>query len=94
MANPLLSPLGSLFISRPFEGGLIQTGGGAYLRGGLFNLEKTTVSVLHKKLGYKVAKFKYKKVGGHAAEVRIKSELPIQLVNKLSRMSTHKGLQS
>ena len=94
MANPLLSPLGSLFISRPFEGGLNTDGGGAYLRGGLFNLEKTTVSVLHKKLGYKVAKFKYKKVGGHAAEVRIKSELPIQLVNKLSRMSTHKGLQS
>ena len=76
------------------RGGLIQTGGGGLFERGLFNLEKTTVSVLHKKLGYKVAKFKYKKVGGHAAEVRIKSELPIQLVNKLSRMSTHKGLQS
>ena len=26
------------------------------------------VSVLHKELGYKVAKFKYKKVGSHGAE--------------------------
>ena len=37
-ANPLLSPLRGLFILGPFEGG------------GLFNLEKTMVSVLHKKL--------------------------------------------
>ena len=36
--------------------------------GGLFNLEKTMVSVLHKDLEYKVDKLKYKKVGGHAAE--------------------------
>ena len=35
--------------------------------GGLFNLEKTMVSVLHKELGYKVEKLKYRKVGGHAA---------------------------
>ena len=56
---------GSILISSPFEGG---GGGGAYLRGGLFNLEKTMVSVLHKELGYKVAKFKYKKVGSHGAE--------------------------
>ena len=36
--------------------------------GGVFNLEETMVSVLHKELEYKVKKLKYKKVGGHAAE--------------------------
>ena len=36
--------------------------------GGLFNLDTTMVSVLHKELEYKVEKLKYKKVGGHAAE--------------------------
>ena len=36
--------------------------------GGLFNLEKTTVLVLHKELEYKVEKLKYEKVGGSAAE--------------------------
>ena len=35
---------------------------------GLFNLEKTMVSVLHKELVYKMEKLKYKKVVGHAAE--------------------------
>ena len=35
--------------------------------GGLFNLEMTMVSVLHRELGYKVEKLKYRKVGGHAA---------------------------
>ena len=43
--------------------------------GGLFNLEKMMVSVLHKELEYKVENLKYKKVGGHA-RIRIKSELP------------------
>ena len=42
-------------------------GGGIFKRQDLFNLEKTTVSVLHKELEYKVEKLKYKKVG-HAAE--------------------------
>ena len=37
--------------------------------GGIFELEKTIVSILHKELEYKVEKLKYKKVGGHAAEV-------------------------
>ena len=59
--NPLLSPRG-LFISSPFEGGggLIETGG-FFERGGLFNVETTMVSVLHKELEYKVEKVKYKK---------------------------------
>ena len=52
---------GGLFISSPFEGELNRDGG-------LFNLETTMVSVLHKELEYKVEKLKYKKVGGHAAE--------------------------
>ena len=39
--------------------------------GVLFNSEKTTVSVLHKELEYKVEKLKYKKVGGHATEDQI-----------------------
>ena len=43
-------------------------GGGLYLDGGLFDLEKTMVSVLHKELEYKVIKLRYKKLGGHAAE--------------------------
>ena len=43
------------------RGGLIETGG-------LFNLEKTMVSVLHKELEYEVEKLKYKKIEGHAAE--------------------------
>ena len=59
--NPVLSPPEGLFISSPFERGLQRDGG-------LFNLEKTMVSVLHKELEYKVEKLKYKKVGGHAAE--------------------------
>ena len=52
--NPLLSPLGGLFISSPFEGG------GLNRDGGLFNLGKTMVSVLHKELEYEVKKLKYK----------------------------------
>ena len=39
-----------------------------YLRGGLFNLQKKMVSVLHKELEYKVEKLKNRKVGGHAAK--------------------------
>ena len=57
--NSLLSPLRELIYFKPISGG--GDGGG----GGLFNL---VVSVLHKELEFKVEKFKYKKVGGHAAE--------------------------
>ena len=45
--NPLLSILGGLFISSPFEVG-----------GALFDLEMTMVSVLHNELEYKVFKYK------------------------------------
>ena len=53
--NPLLSPPKGLVYFKPiWEGG----GGGGE---GLFNLEMTMVSVLHKELEYKVEKLKYKK---------------------------------
>ena len=51
--NHLLSPPGG-FISSPFEGGFIATGG-------LLNLEMTMVSVLLKELEYKVENLKYEK---------------------------------
>ena len=67
--NPLLIPLGGLFISNLFEGGLIETGGLFWRRGGgLFTLEKTMVSVVHKELEHKAEKLKNKMVGVHAAE--------------------------
>ena len=46
--------------------GIAQWGGrGLFERGDLSNLEKTMVSVLHKKLEYKVEQLKNKKAGGH-----------------------------
>ena len=45
-----------------FEGVSIEAGGGLFKRGSLFHLAKTTVSVLHKELEYKVEKLKYKKL--------------------------------
>ena len=36
-------------------------GGGLFERGGLFTLERTMVSVLHKEVEYEVEKLKYKK---------------------------------
>ena len=67
-----IKPLGGggLFISSPFVGGgggLIEAGDLLEM-GGLFNLEKTMVSVLHKELEQKVEKLKNKRDGGHAAE--------------------------
>lgn len=62
-------PGGGLFISNLFEGGLIETGGLFGRRGvGLFTLEKTMVSVVHKELEHKAEKLKNKMVGVHAAE--------------------------
>ena len=59
--------------------------GGLFKGGGLFNLEKAMVLVLHVELEYKVDKLKRKMVGGHAA----KTNPNCQLVNKLSRTSLH-----
>ena len=67
--NPLLSPPspGAYLFQAHLRGSLIETGG-IFKREGLFNLEKTTVSVLHKELEYKVEKLKYKKVGDAAED--------------------------
>ena len=62
-------------------------------RGGLFDVEKTMVSVLHKKkLGYNVERLKYKKL--EVMQLRIKTNPNFQLVNKPSRISPHKVSQS
>ena len=36
--------------------------------GGLFNLEKTIISALHKELEYEVEKLSTKNIGGHTAK--------------------------
>ena len=60
--SSLLRPPGGLFISSPVEGGLNRDGG-------LYNLGKTMVPVLHKEfIEYKVEKLENKKVGGNAGE--------------------------
>ena len=59
-----IKPPEGLFISSPFEwgkGGLREGGGGLIEAGGLFSLETSMVSVLHRELKYKVEKLKYKK---------------------------------
>ena len=52
-----------LFISSPFEVGLNRVGG-------LFNLEKKMVSVLHRKLRIQRGEAQEQEVGGHAAEAQ------------------------
>ena len=69
--HPLSSPPprgGGLIYFKPICGGLNRDEGLFEKEGGLINLEKMTVSVLHKELEYKVEKLKYKKDRGHAAE--------------------------
>ena len=53
-------------------GGLFEGG-----RGGLFNLAKTMVSVLHKELEYMVEKLKYKKLQIVQPRIKNKSDLPV-----------------
>ena len=58
--NPLLRAY--LFQAHLRRGGAgLNRYGGLISEGGLFNLDTTMVSVLHKKLEYKVEKLKYKK---------------------------------
>ena len=66
--SSIKSPGGGLIYFKPICGGLNREEGLFEKEGGLINLEKMTVSVLHKELEYKVEKLKYKKVRGHAAE--------------------------
>ena len=73
--NPLLSPPGSYLFQTNLNGGLIETGG-LFERGGLFNLEKTMVSILHKKkLEYNVETLKYKRLEVMQPRIKNKSEL-------------------
>ena len=58
-----IKPPGGLIYFKPIWGGVLNRNGG-----GLFNLEKTMVSVLHKELEYKVEKLKCKKDGVYTAE--------------------------
>ena len=73
-------PWGTYLFQPHLSGGLIETG--AYLRGGggLFNLARTMVSVLHKEREYKVEK------------VKSITNLNCQLVNKPSWISSHEVL--
>ena len=59
--------------------------------GGLFNLKTTMVSVLHKELEYKVEKLMNK---FRSCSLGSESNPNFQMVNKLSRISSHKVLQS
>ena len=61
---------GGLIISKTFEMGLIGTGG-------LFNLAKTMVSVVHKEEEYKVKKLKCKKLEVMQPRIKNKSGLPV-----------------
>ena len=70
--NPILSPLGGLFISNTIEGEL-KRDGGAYL----IYIAKTMVSVLHKELSYKVEKLKFKKLEVTQTRIKNKSEHPV-----------------
>ena len=67
--TPLLNG-GGLIISNTFEMGLIGTGG-------LFNLAKTMVSVVHKEEEYKVKKLKCKKLEVMQPRIKNKSGLPV-----------------
>ena len=65
---------GGLFISNIFflwgVGGLIETGG-------LLNLARTMVSVLHKELEYRVEKLKYQMLEVIQLRIKNKSEPPV-----------------
>ena len=68
-------PGGVLFISNPFEVG----GGGLIGNGGLFNLEKMMVSVLHKELQYNtIWKSSNTRLEIMQPKITMKSELPVR----------------
>ena len=67
--NPLLSlPHPGTYLFQIHFRVVNRDGRGGYLIGGLFNLENTMLSVLHKDLEYKMEKLKNKKIGSHSAE--------------------------
>ena len=83
IVNPLLTPSPlppGLFISNTFEGetGSIEVGGlfDRWGGGGLINLAKMMVSVLHEELECKVEKLNHKKLEVMQLRIKNKSELP------------------
>ena len=82
---------GGLFISSPFEVGLIDTGG-MFERGDLFSLANAMASVLHKKIECKVETLKYKRL--KVMQPKIKTNPSFQVVNNSSWISPHEVLQS
>ena len=75
--NPLFCWAGAYLFQALLWEGLIEIGGLFEGWGGLFNLEKAMVSVLHEELEYKVEKLKNKKFSVMQLTIRIKSELPV-----------------
>ena len=65
---------GGLFISNFF---FLVGGGGLIETGGLLNLARTMVSVLHKELEYRVEKLKYKMSEVIQLRIKNKSEPPV-----------------
>ena len=68
---------GGLIYFKPIwgGGGLNRDGGLIWEGGGLFNLEKTMVSILHKKLKYNVETLKYKRLEVMQPRIKNKPEL-------------------
>ena len=73
--NPLLDPHPPPGRVYSFQTNLM--GGASLRRGGLFDLEKTMVSVLHKKTRIQRGKAQVQEVRGYAAEDQNRSELPV-----------------
>ena len=66
--NPLLIPLGGLFISNLFEGGLIETGGLIGRRGGLIYFRKNNGISCPQRTRTQRGEAQEQMVGVHAAE--------------------------
>ena len=70
--NHLLNPRGLVYFKL-----ILRGGGGLIETGGLFNLAKTMVLILHNDLEYKVEKLKYKKSEVIQPIIKNKSEIPV-----------------
>ena len=76
--NPLLTPLrggGGAYLFKTY----LKGGGGLIGTGGLFNLEKVMVSVLHKELQYNtIWKSSNTRLEIMRSKITMKSELPVR----------------
>ena len=73
--SSIKSPGGLIYFKPIWGGGLNRDGGLIWEGGGLFNLEKTMVSILHKKLKYNVETLKYKRLEVMQPRINNKPEL-------------------